>query len=166
MLGYEQIAESVERIAMSSKKMNWKPCDACQNSNALYAMFFRCSHILHRRVGNRISRQRVLQLLLEHGALTQRELQKHLGVQAGSFSELATKMEKKGLIKRERDVDDKRRIVLRLTEDGETVAGQSKEIRDEELFSALTAEEQEILRGILQKIIDAHLAWKREKGLQ
>lgn len=118
---------------MNPKKMNREPCDICQNSNALYAMFFRCSHILHRRVGNRVSCRRVLKLLLEHGALTQHELQERLGIQAGSFSELAAKMEKKGLIKRERDVEDRRRIVL---------------------------------RGILQKIIDAHLAWKREKGLQ
>lgn len=151
---------------MSHKDLDRKPCDICQNSNALYAMFFRCSHILHRRVGIRASRQRVLKLLLEHGALTQRELRERLGIQAGSFSELAARMEKRGLIKRERDVKDKRRIVLRLTEDGEIAAGQSEEIGDEELFHALTAEEQEAMRGILQKIIDAHLAWKREKGLQ
>lgn len=151
---------------MCSENMNRKPCDICQNSNALYAMFFRCSHILHRRVGIRASRQRVLKLLFDHGALTQRELQERLGIQAGSFSELATRMEKRGLIKRERDGEDRRRIVLRLTEEGEITAGQSEEIGDEELFCALTAEEQETLRGILQKIIDAHLAWKREKGLQ
>ena len=151
---------------MSHINLDRKPCDICQDSNALYAMFFRCSHILHRRVGSRASRQRVLKLLHEHGALTQRELRERLGIQAGSFSELAARMEKRGLIKRERDVEDKRRIVLRLTDDGENAAGQSEEIGDEELFSALTAEEQEALRGILQKIIDAHLAWKREKGLQ
>ena len=151
---------------MKHKDVNHKPCDICQNSNALYAMFFRCSHILRRRVGNRVSRQRVLELLLEHGALTQRELQERLGIQAGSFSELAAKMEERGLIKRERDVKDRRRIVLRLTEEGEAAAGQSKEIGDEELFSALTTEEQEELRGMLQKIIDAHLAWKREKGFK
>ena len=151
---------------MSHKNLDRKPCGICQDSNALYAMFFRCSHILHRRVGIRASRQRVLKLLHEHGALTQRELRERLGIQAGSFSELAARMEKRGLIKRERDVEDKRRIVLRLTDDGENAAGQSEEIGDEELFSALTAGEQEALRGILQKIIDAHLAWKREKGLQ
>lgn len=151
---------------MSPKNTDRKLCDICQNGNTLCAMFFRCSHILHRRVGIRASRQRVLKLLLEHGALTQRELRERLGTQAGSFSELATRMEKKGLIRRERDLEDRRRIVLRLTEEGETAAGRSEEIGDGELFSALTVEEQEVLRGILQKIIDAHLAWKREKGLQ
>lgn len=143
-----------------------QPCDSFQDSNTLHAMFFRCSHILRRRVGIRASRQRVLKLLLEHGALTQRELRERLGIQAGSFSELATRMEKRGLIKRERDVEDRRRIVLRLTEEGKTAAHQSEEIGDEELFSALTVEEQEALRRSLQKIIDAHLAWKRKKGLQ
>lgn len=151
---------------MNPKDIHWAIQDIRQNSSALCAMFFQCSHILHRRVGNRVSRQRVLKILLEHGALTQCELQERLGIQAGSFSELAARMEKRGLIRREKDIEDRRRVVLRLTEDGEAAAGESDEIGDEKLFHALSAEEQEALRGMLQKIIDAHLSWKRKKGLQ
>ena len=164
---YNLVANTLkERTDMDPNNENKELCENCQDSNTLYGMFFRCSHILRRRVGNRVSRRRILKLLLEHGALTQCELQERLGIQAGSFSELAAKMEKRNLIKRERDVEDRRRIVLRLTEDGKTAAAQSEEIRDEELFSALTPEEQEALQGMLQKIIDAHLAWKRKSGLQ
>ena len=151
---------------MCMDDLNREQCNIEENGSALHAMFFQCSHILHRRAGNRASRQRVLKLLLKHGALSQSEVQEHLGIQAGSFSELAAKMEKRGLIVREKDPEDRRRVVLRLTKDGEVAAGQSSEIGDEELFHALSAEEQEALRGMLQKIIDAHLAWKKEKGLQ
>lgn len=146
---------------MSPKEMDRELCGIEENQNALYAKFFQCSHILRRRVGIRASRQRILKALLERGALTQSELQKNLGIQAGSFSELAAKMEERGLIERKKDTEDRRRVVLRLTEYGKTVAGQSNEIGDAELFHALTEEEQENLRGMLQKIIDAHLAWKR-----
>ena len=151
---------------MSHNNLNREPCCACDDSNALHAMFFQCFHILHRRVGKRASRQRVLKILQENGALTQSELRKRLGIQAGSFSELAAKMEKRGLIRREKDADDRRRVVLCLTEEGKTAVGLPNEIGDDELFHALTVEEQEILRGMLQKIIDAHAAWKRGNELQ
>lgn len=151
---------------MSHNDTNQELCSISQNSHALYAMFFQCFHILHRRVGKRASRQRVLKMLFEHGSLTQSELRERLGIQAGSFSELAAKMEKRGLIRREKDTDDRRRVIIRLTDEGEAVAGRPNEIGDDELFHALTAEEQESLRCMLQKIIDAHMAWKRGKGLQ
>lgn len=151
---------------MNPDEMNREPQDTGQNGSALHAMLFQCSNILERRVGNRASRQRILKMLLKEGTLTQGELQERLGIQAGSFSELAMRMEKRGLIERAKDAEDRRRVVLRLTEHGTEVAGQPNEIGDEELFRALTAEEREVLRGILQKIIDAHLAGKRGKEVQ
>ena len=151
---------------MHPNETNQELCCIDENHSPLQAMFFQCSHILHRRVGRRASRQRVLKMLLENGALTQGELRKRLGIQAGSVSELAAGMEKRGLIQREKDTQDRRRVVLRLTEQGRIAAGRPNEIGDEELFHALTSEEQEALRGMLQKIIDAHEAWKRREKLK
>lgn len=151
---------------MSNNHIGQKTCSISQDGNALQAIFFQCSNILCRRVGRRASRQRVLKMLLEQGALTQTELRKRLGIQAGSFSEMAAKMEKRGLILREKDANDRRRVIVRLTDEGTAAAGLPNEIGDNELFHALTDEEQESLRKLLQKIIDAHLAWKRGKGLQ
>lgn len=151
---------------MNPNEIDQGKCDVSFDSNALYAKFFQCSHILHRRVGRRASRQRVLKMLLENGTLTQSEVRRRLGIQAGSFSELAAKMEKKGLIVCEKDTNDRRRVVLRLTEHGKKVATEPNEIGDEELFHALTDEEKNELRGMLQKIIDAHIAWKRGNELQ
>ena len=151
---------------MHQSKKSQELCCIDPNHSPLQAKFFQCSHILHRRVGKRASRQRVLKMLLADESLTQGELRKRLGIQAGSFSELAARMEKRGLIEREKDRSDRRRVILRLTEQGGIAAGQPNEIGDEELFHALTAEERETLQGMLQKIIDAHEAWKRREKLK
>ena len=151
---------------MHPQKQKHEMCCMEQGHSPLQAMFFQCSHILHRRVGKRASRQRVLKMLLADESLTQGELRKRLGIQAGSFSELAARMEKRGMIQREKDTADRRRVVLRLTEQGRIAAGQPNEIGDEELFHALTVEERETLQGMLQKIIDAHEAWKRREKLK
>lgn len=147
------------------------PCDKIEDKleiddSALYALFFRCSHILHRRLGARASRQSLLSLLEQNGAMTQKELRDALGIQAGSFSELALRLEERGFITRERDARDRRRIVLRLTDAGREKAGQSARVGDAELFAALSIGEQAQLRVMLGKIVEAHEAWKRERGIR
>lgn len=136
------------------------------DDSALYARFFRCSHILHRRMGARASRQRVLSLLRQNGAMTQKEIQDALGIQAGSLSELAARLEERGFVTREKDEQDRRRIVLRLTDAGRAQAAQSAQVGDAELFAALDADEQAALREMLDKIIEAHEAWKRARGIR
>ena len=97
--------------------------DLDYDESALYALFFRCSHILCRRVGIRVSRQRVLSLLAQRGEMPQRELREALGVQAGSFSELAARLEERGFLTREQDPADRRRILHGLgNADGETTS--------------------------------------------
>ena len=133
---------------------------------ALYALFFRCCHILQRHMGARVSRQRMLSLLCRNGAMTQKELQQTLGIQAGSLSELAARLEERGLITRERDERDKRRILLHLTDAGREMARQDAQVGDAELFACLSAEEQDALRVMLNKIADAHKSWKKERGFR
>ena len=140
--------------------------DLDYDESALYALFFRCSHILCRRVGIRVSRQRVLSLLSQRGEMSQRELRELLGIQAGSFSELAARLEERGFLTREQDPADRRRILLRLTEAGRERAVRDSEARDEELFCTLSQEEQAQLRTLLQKIADGHEAWKKRRGVK
>lgn len=133
---------------------------------ALYALFFRCCHILQRHMGARVSRQRMLSLLCRNGAMTQKEIQQTLGIQAGSLSELAARLEERGLITRERDEKDKRRILLHLTDAGREMARQGTQVGDAELFACLSTEEQDALRVMLNKIADAHRSWKKERGFR
>ena len=140
--------------------------DPDYDESALYALFFRCSHILSRRVGIRVSRQRVLSLLSQRGEMPQRELREALGIQAGSFSELAGRLEERGFLTREKDPADRRRILLRITEAGRERAEKDSRARDQELFCALSEEEQAQLRMLLQKIADGHEAWKKRRGIR
>ena len=140
--------------------------DPDYDESALYALFFRCSHILSRRVGIRVSRQRVLSLLSQRGEMPQRELREALGIQAGSFSELAGRLEERGFLTREQDPADRRRILLRITEAGRERAEKDSRARDQELFCALSEEEQAQLRMLLQKIADGHEAWKKRRGIR
>ena len=140
--------------------------DLDYDESALYALFFRCSHILSRRVGIRVSRQRILSLLSERGEMPQRELRELLGIQAGSFSELAARLEERGFLTREQDPADRRRILLRLTDAGRERAEKDSHARDQELFCALSEEEQAQLRALLQKIADGHEAWKKRRGIR
>ena len=140
--------------------------DLDYDESALYALFFRCSHILSRRVGIRVSRQRILSLLSERGEMPQRELRELLGIQAGSFSALAARLEERGFLTREQDPADRRRILLRLTDAGRERAEKDSHARDQELFCALSEEEQAQLRALLQKIADGHEAWKKRRGIR
>lgn len=129
----------------------------------LHGLFLRCSNIISRRLGNSASRRRIVALLYERGELTQRELQELLGIQAGSLSELVGRMEERGVITRGPDEKDRRRTILRLTEEGRRFASEPRPMGDERLFAALSEEEREQLRGMLQKIIDAHNRWKSKE---
>lgn len=89
--------------------------------------------------------------------LTQQELQKKLGIQSGSISEIVGKMEAAGLLCRRRHERDKRKICLTMTEKGrQTLAAmrEEKARKDAVLFAALRWEEQEQLQGLLEKLLD------------
>ena len=134
----------------------------CEDGGTLHGLFLKCSNIISRRIGGNASRRRIIALLYEHGELTQRQLQELLGIQAGSLSELVARMEKFGVIARKTDESDRRRVVLTLTDLGRERAREPRVMNDERLFAALTEDEREELRRMLQKIADAHDKWKRE----
>lgn len=72
-----------------------------------------------------LTNQRYLLLLMIKGApsgderATIRELAERLQLAENTVTELATRAEQAGLVHRERDADDRRRVVLRLTREGE-----------------------------------------------
>ena len=60
--------------------------------------------------------------LLAAGDISQRELQERLQIQPGSISELISKLELKGFLTRRRNENDRRKVVLSLTEEGRRAA--------------------------------------------
>ena len=100
-------------------------------------------------------RVRLMNMLKENGELSQKEIAEKLDIRPQSLSELLVKMESDGFISRMQDKDDKRVIVVALTEKGEeqlVVLRQANREHAEKLFSPLTEEEKDALIAILKKL--------------
>ena len=115
-----------------------------------------CGRLLSHCLGKRRGQGRILRTLRQREEMPQKELQDLLGIQAGSMSEIAAKLEDKGLIVRVRSEEDRRKVFLSITEQGRAWAAQGDEEhirrRRAELFSALTDEEQGTLEILLEKL--------------
>lgn len=121
----------------------------------LAGKFERCGRLLSSCLGKRRGQGRILRTLCQ-GEMLQRELQELLGIQAGSMSEIAAKLEGKGLITRVHSKEDRRKVSLSITEQGRAWVDQSDEAhilrRRAELFAVLTAEEQMALGEMLDRL--------------
>lgn len=112
-------------------------------------------HMLRMLYEGKGSQRRVLILLLEGGAMTQRELTEKLGVQPGSASEVIGKLEHAGLLVRTPSESDRRTADVRLTEEGREKAEEAalrRKSRHQEMFSCLTEEEKETLLSLTEKL--------------
>jgi len=116
----------------------------------------RCGRLLSHCLGKRRGQGRILHILCEKEQMSQKELQDALHIQAGSMSEIAAKLESKGLIVRTRDDTDKRKILLSITDQGRAWITQRDDTdilrQRAELFSGLTQEEQDTLRELLDRL--------------
>lgn len=130
------------------------------DDGSLLSLFARCSHTLRRAGGKHMAQERVLRILArQEEGMGQRQLQELLGIQSGSLSELVSKLEAKGLLTRVRDKADKRNVTLLLTDAGRAAVGPEER---PDPFAALSGEEQELLRALLQKLLDGQEAAGRK----
>ena len=133
----------------------------------LAGKFEQCGRLLSHCLGKRRGQGRILRTLCRRGEMPQKELQELLGIQAGSMSEIAAKLEDKGLIVRVRSEEDRRKVSLSITEQGRVWVAQGDEAhilhRRAELFSTLTPEEQGTLESLLDKL-SADWAQRLERG--
>ena len=101
----------------------------------------------------------ILEILLHLGPVIQKELSEKLFTSGGNVTQILDQLEKKELVKRIRDSQDRRHVKVHLTEKGEelirTIFPEHLEAMMKE-FSVLTSEEQEEL-GRLCKKIGLHL---------
>lgn len=111
-----------------------------------------CGHFMYHQTHQGGQQDKVIGLLQEHGPMTQKALQENLGIQSGSVSELVTKLENKGLILRENDPEDRRRVVLTLTEKGLACLRFHAPRPTQTLFAALSDEECAQLTALLEKL--------------
>lgn len=123
----------------------------------LHVLLIRCGQKLGSS-GIRQTQGRILKILYLHGPMTQGVLQDKLGIQPGSMSEIAAKLERKGLLRREKNETDKRKVLLSLTDAGrldvENYKAQGSPARGHR-FSALSEEEQKTLCALLEKLMSS-----------
>ena len=119
----------------------------------------RCGHYLHHHWGcGRASQMRVLHILEDCGEMTQRELQDRMRIQQGSLSELVKKLEDQSFITRTCSPTDRRQLLIRITEPGRQQSQLLRERRNTEameLAGALSEEEQQTLRDLLNTLLDS-----------
>lgn len=130
--------------------------EGMEGEDGLSALLGKCGHYLYHRPYHGRGQGRILKMLSGQEEVTQKELQETLGIQAGSVSEIISKLEARGLVARERDDADKRRVLLRITEEGKKRAETDfDEGKTEDLYGVLSAEEQETLKGLLGRLLES-----------
>lgn len=127
------------------------------NLNDLTGKMLKCGHILIHKTGKKRGQEKILGILSQHDSMSQRELQQILGIEAGSLSEVLSKLEKNHLIEKHRDENDKRKFIIALTQAGKNKI-EHKKTDDEDMFDMLSQAEQQQLNDILDKILES---WHR-----
>lgn len=123
------------------------------SDDSLGGLLDRCGHYFTHRIGSKKRGQdSILTVISQHPGISQKELGEILGIQPASVSELLMKLERKGLVLRKKDVQDRRSIKVQLTEDGRSHLAEPEE-ESADPFRSLSAEEQEQLRSLLEKLL-------------
>ena len=107
--------------------------------------------------GRGMSRERLLVIISEHPeGVGQKDLAWEADINASSASELIGRLEADGFLTREADENDRRAVLLKLTEAGKQRAEELRAERDgflTDLFSRLTEEEKETFSALLDKLL-------------
>lgn len=124
------------------------------HNDSLGSLLDRCGHYLAHRIGSqKRGQESILTLISQHPGITQKGLAEALNIQPASVSELLIKLEKKGLVLREKDENDRRIIKVQLTKEGQSNLAEPKE-ETSDPFQALSTGEQEQLRSLLEKLLN------------
>jgi DNA-binding MarR family transcriptional regulator len=124
---------------------------------ALYHLIRRASHPVH-RAEMTPEQYWLLRLLRRRGALSISELAEKLGVTGSSITTACKRLEKAGLVMRERQSDDERIVRVTLTEQGNARVEAWQEQRREllaHLLAPLAPNEQDALQRLLERILEA-----------
>lgn len=127
--------------------------------------FSRTAKVLVRRFDERLGeygvstpRSRLVAEIARSQPIRLTELASTVGIAQGTASTLVDALVRDGLVERHASADDRRAVLLRVTEDGAALAHQwtaAYERAADELLRPLTARELTTLRGFLQRLGDA-----------
>ncbi|WP_197143681.1 MarR family winged helix-turn-helix transcriptional regulator [Lysinibacillus sphaericus] len=105
---------------------------------------------LHSTHEDSISHQsvRILQMIQKEDEVTVRDIAELLNISHNTASEHIKKLERNGWVKKERDIDDQRKVHIHLTTEGLLVLKKNTELDDQKLQHALnqlSGEDQQLI---------------------
>ena len=124
---------------------------------ALYHLIRRASHPVH-RAEMTPEQYWLLRLLRRRGALSISELAEKLGVTGSSITTACKRLEKAGLVTRERQANDERMVRVMLTRQGVERIEEWQRQRHElltHLLAPLKQHEQDELQRLLERVLEA-----------
>jgi DNA-binding MarR family transcriptional regulator len=101
----------------------------------------------------------VLLVLDEGSRETQGAIADALGYDRGQLVGLLDELEERGLVERRRDLEDRRRHIVRLTAEGEQTLRRLRALSrrlEDDFFAPLSAEERSQLHGLLRRLAETH----------
>jgi len=125
------------------------------NKTELFDLFRTGSRYLRSIPDVGAGQPKLLSILRDKGAMPQRQLQEAAGVRAASASEMLAKLEDAGLIKRSISPEDRRVVMVTLTEKGAITANEMDDARAEvaeEYFKCFDEEEVNTMGELLTKL--------------
>ncbi|WPX08665.1 MarR family winged helix-turn-helix transcriptional regulator [Anaerocellum danielii] len=100
--------------------------------------------------------QQVIMVLSENSQpMTMKDIASELGISPSTLTGIVDKLVEKGIVKREPDPQDRRKIQVFLTEEGKNIVEKVNEFRTrvlEPILKNLSPEEINLLKKIIQKI--------------
>lgn len=141
---------------------HYQGCETTVRALNAYINLVRASDSLERRLtarldlhGLTVAQFGILEALLHLGPMCQKELGEKLLRSGGNITVVVNNLEKRSLVRRQRDTEDKRMIQIHLTAEGQKLIASvfpqhAEDIKAE--MSVLDPEEQEALRQLCRKL--------------
>ena len=141
---------------------SWFEMEPTTTGTGTITALTRLSKLVHRRtpddvLGIRMRDFWVLSYLMERDGVAQQDLADAMMIDANNLVLLLNEMEAAGFVLRRRDPDDRRRHIVEVTDEGRKAfarAERGREVIEDDVLSALTAEERETLRRLLIKALE------------
>lgn len=139
---------------------NFEPGSGGQIMSLLHHALRRMARARHERGHAQHAQLRVLSIIAGQASMSmsQRDLLEELDIRSSSLSELLAKLERSGLVERERDEADRRNFIVKITDEGRNLLkGHANERQHgvEGFFASFTQEEREQFVALLQKLNDS-----------